>query len=859
MNNIRKLFLCVSACLVALTSAAQEEKGLNGQALDGALKDAKTQLKGDYHRRQRMQERMNANYEHQHRRMMDVIKRCNELSMSLYLQKKENTFDLSHALEEVTDEYKNFNQNRRPYDRVIRDMDVEIDRYARLLESLRRLPPALDDASMDFVPDSLRFRNDSLESHLRMAGSSLEKDVEAIAKVLADSASAPFVLSRKGQAERDTCIFYASELLKMYVESRSISVADSTYYREAYLRLRESYDYAKERYDMLQKEIFIDGEIAAWEIISRYKFYLKVAQMSANARFGPNAPEENRKKLVSIPFQTLNLLVLWLVCMGALMAAAKLVPPVKKLNINKQRRPLYALLAAIILFIFLRAGGEGTMPTFLWLLAALVMAILIRLKPEQLKYGAGLYLPTIVMTLVVIWLRESFMPNVLMNILFPPVLAVIFVWQLMSCLANSRKADSVDVTVCWASLSATGVATAFSVFGYVFLALMILVWWYFQLAAIMSLAAIWHLLKIYKDRRMEAKVEAFDKKITYVSGEEKKTLMFGATWFYDLVHDVIIPVLGTFSLPLCLHYSLDIFDFDDLYYTIYKEPFFQIISLDGKETFRFSLNSVVLLVSLFFIFKYVNKALHTIWHYLKYTSFLRKNNRKSIRTNEINLSLGNSVISILVWFVYALSIIQILKLPTGSLGLVAGGLSAGIGLALKDIINNFIYGIQLMSGRLRVGDWIECDGVRGRVSDINYQSTLVETTDGTQVAFLNTSLFGKNFNNLTRGNSYEFVKIVVGVSYGTDVDHVREVLERDLEVLKTKDKFGRDVVDPRYGIYVRFANFGDSAVEIAVKQFVLVPEKIGFVDMEKELIYKSLNNAGISIPFPQRDIHIVDK
>ena len=188
---------------------------------------------------------------------------------------------------------------------------------------------------------------------------------------------------------------------------------------------------------------------------------------------------------------------------------------------------------------------------------------------------------------------------------------------------------------------------------------------------------------------------------------------------------------------------------------------------------------------------------------------------------------------------------------------MAGGLSAGIGLAMKDIINNFIYGIQLMSGRLRVGDWIECDGIRGRVSDINYQSTLVETINGTQVAFLNSTLFSSSFNNLTRGDSYEFLKVVVGVAFGTPVERVREVLERELQQLRTKDKFGREVVEPKYGIVVRFSEFGDSAVEIAVKQYVLVPERIAFIDREKELIYKALNDNGITIPFPQRDIHII--
>ena len=98
---------------------------------------------------------------------------------------------------------------------------------------------------------------------------------------------------------------------------------------------------------------------------------------------------------------------------------------------------------------------------------------------------------------------------------------------------------------------------------------------------------------------------------------------------------------------------------------------------------------------------------------------------------------------------------------------------------------------------------------------------------------------------------------MVGVSYGTDIDKVREVLEKAMEVMKTKDRYGRDVVDPRFGIYIRFGEFSDSSVDIAVKQFVLAAEHIKYRDKAKEVIYNALKENGITIPFPQRDVHIV--
>ena len=783
MKPTKLLTIVFAAVLFALPVMAI----VDVQAMDSAMEQAKTELRRDYLRRQKMQERMNSNFEHQHGRMLQVIKKCNELSVMLYLQKKEYTFDLSYALEQVTTEYQAFSKNRTPYDRIVSDMDMEIDRYARLIESLRRLPPALDSSAVEFPDDSLRFRNDSLENHIKSANTTLQDDVEAIASI---PSSMPFFLSEQGQANRDTCMYYASEILRLYVESKNTIVADSTHYQEAYLRLKESYDYAKNRYNLLQREIFSDGQAAVWDIFARPQFYRRMAEAALSRR---------------------------------------------ETNVH-MKAPIW---------------------TFFWLLLAIIAALLVRLELRQIRRPIWLILPTIVVTLVVIFCRITFMPNILMNLLFPVVMSMGFVWQLLTCLVNVSKVNKEDKMVGWVSLGVIGASALSAIFGYIFISLMIVTWWYFQLAALLALEAINHLLDIYKENRLKKRIARNESRITYVTGGDKKALMFGATWFYDLVKDLVIPVLILISFPLCIRYSLNIFDFTDLFQTFYNTPFFQVIGLDGSVSFRLSVSNIVLLVGLYFVFKYFNKAIQAVWQQFRFTSVLRKTGRKSIQSNEVNLSLGKSIISVLVWFTYITVVVILLKIPTGSLGMVAGGLSAGIGLAMKDILNNFIYGIQLMSGRLRVGDWIECDGIRGRVTDINYQTTLVETVQNTQVAFPNASLFGKSFHNLTRNDAYEFVKVTVGVAYGVDFDRVRSILEEAIKPLRVKDKFGREVVDPKRGVNIRFNEFADSAVEVSVKQFVLVQERSAFIDYEKEAIYKALNAAGIQIPFPQCDVHMI--
>ena len=860
----------------------------SGSNLSVTLKNLRNELEGDYHRISLTQEKLSTRYEEQHQKMVDIIKQCNELSLMLYSQKPDYTFDLSFALEKVTREYNDFNEDRMPYDRIVNALDIEIDRYARLIESLRRLPPELND--LEVVPDSLAYHNDTLDFHLQKNESLLQQALEQEMTALAEAEEKgehPFLLDKEGEVDRDSCLFYASELLKMYADSKNQAVSDSIHYREAYLRLKESYDYAMDYYKVLQRNVFTEGQTPWNVILADPGKYWQLAKDALREKFNPDYWKDMSSKesepgegdamindsrasfvvaFINILFHLFSFLLIWGLVALIVVLIYRFVKPVRKYVTKEQRHYIILLLTCLLFLSGSGSSGDNEMVdkaaklanTFIWLLAAIYAALLLRLKPEKLKMGVHNYTPIIVTALFVIGCRVLFLPNAVMNFIFPPLLLILVLWQLYICLTRGRKSDKPDAVIGWISLGVTAVAMITSWTGFIFLSLLILVWWYFQLAAILTLTTVWHLLEWYKETRLNKKLAQYRDKITFVSGPDKEKLMFGATWFYELIRNVVIPVAALLSVPLCVRLSIGVFEFNDLYDSIFVKPFILFMGKDGTESFHMSLNYLILLGCLAFVFHYADKVLHTIWQSFRYHLFMRKYNRTSIRNNEINMSLGNSIISVVVWFTYIVIVIVTLQIPTGSLGLIAGGLSAGIGIALKDILNNFIYGIQLMGGRLRVGDWIECDGVRGRVSDINYQSTLVVTENATQVAFLNAALFNKNFTNLTRNNSYELTKLIVGVEYGTDIQHVREVLESAMEVMKTKDKYGRDVVDPAYGINVRFSDFGESSVNIAVKQYVLVAERVAYVDKAKEVIYTALNNAGITIPFPQCDVHMKD-
>ena len=829
-----------------------------GHNLNQTLRVLRNELDADYRQIDKNRDRLTEDYEKQRQKMIDMMKQCDELALKLYSQKQGFTFDVSYALQKVTQQYNEFSQDRGPFDRIVSNLNVEMERYARLIESLRRLPPELD--TIIGVPDSLLLHYDTLNP-LFFSRTHLELDQEV--KAMADSLSTPFLLDEQGQNDREQCISYACDLLMMYADTKAVVVADSIHYYETFLRLKETYEYAHNYYQVLQDRIFVEGQTPWFTILTHPQRYWRQVISDIQEKYN----KEYTLQVFIVLLFVVELLVSWLIASLILIPIFRRVKTLKDKFTRGQRRYLSLLLGILITIIvnsilwkdgMLHIAAKLT-NTFLWLLIAILIALFFRLAPRQLKYGVKLYLPVFCTALAVIWCRVIFMPNSLMNYIFPPVLIAFFIWQLIACLRNAKKVNRGDRFLGWISLVTTGAALVVSIAGYIFASLLILVWWYFQLATIHAFFTILHLIVQYRDRRMKPRIEDYRSRITFITGPGKETLMFGATWFYDLVKEVVLPVIGLLSIPFCLHLALDVFDFEDLYNNIYHHNFVQLVNDSGVDTFRLSFHGILVLICLFFVFRYINRALHAIWQQCRYALFMRKHNRKTIRNNEINLSLGNSIISVLVWLTYIVVIVLTLHIPTSSLSLVAGGLSAGIGFALKDTLNNFIYGIQLMSGRLRIGDWIVCDGIRGKVTHIGYQSTEIETVDGAEMSFLNATLFAKNFSNLTRNHGYEFVKITVGVAYGTDIQRVREILGEALKTLQDKDSFGRDIVDQKRGVSITLEDMDDSAVTIAVKQQVLVAERIGYIDKAKELIYNTLNENGIAIPFPQCDIHLINE
>ena len=209
-----------------------------------------------------------------------------------------------------------------------------------------------------------------------------------------------------------------------------------------------------------------------------------------------------------------------------------------------------------------------------------------------------------------------------------------------------------------------------------------------------------------------------------------------------------------------------------------------------------------------------------------------------------------NVIQLVVWGAWLLISLGIMRVNNTWLVVVSGGLSTGIGFAMKDIIENIYYGISLMAGRIKVGDWIVCDGTRGRVSSISYTSTMLEAIDGSVIAFTNSQLLLKNYKNLTKNHGYELVVLDVGVAYGTDFARCRQLLIDAIKELH--------VTDPRKEPNVLLKEFGDNSVNLKI--VVWLPVITQALDQSRilECVYNTLAANNIEIPFPQRDLHIIN-
>lgn len=846
----KKIIAAVLALLVIVPASAV----LSERDLAHTLSVLRYELSGTYRNSERMAQRMKGSGERQHARLVRMMQQSNELSLMLYSQKQDYTFDMTYALNEVSRQYDEFSSRRLPFDDIVKRLDIDIDRYTRLIHTLKSLPPSTTVEYLDSLGNVV-----VLDASVRVGSrSGLERRFEQRENA--------FQLDSLGQSDRDSCIFYAQQLLDISIAQKERLVTDSTHYQQTASMLKSAYDYAQQRYKNVQNKIFIEGQTGYLTLLKSFKRYWHQASMDAKDKYSLNqhAVHSQWRGPMVVGF---SLFVLFYLIVSVVVSVVVVNFLLKRTRIFKRERFLKnrftsILISTVIIFALsiMLASAFSTqhffsmaskiLVEFAWMLAAIFTSLIIRVDEDSVRKGIGLYLPTLLMCLIIISFRIAFIPNSLINIIFPPILLVFTVFQGLS-LKHFRKAlPQSDMVFGWVSLLVMVVTTVIAFYGYVLLGVQLLIWWFFQLTLLQTVSAVYDILSIYYEKHIR------NTKLRYI--EEHPDMphrsdedMIAVTWPHAFIKQALLPVAIVVSIPLSIYMASGVFDLTGVFKEYFLYPF---LNVEGYISLSFY--KIVTVLGLYFIFSFLNYFMKAWYRQYKIRSILKHSSVKVLNENQVNFTLAANVIGIILWGVYVISLFIILKIPTTAIKVIGAGLATGLGFAMKDILNNFFYGVQLMSGRLRVGDYVECDGIRGKVDSITYQTTQIVAGDGSVMAFPNSTLFNKNFKNLTKNHSYELLSFPVGVKYGVDVADVRRIIIDALLPLQKKDKYGRDILDPKFGVQIRFQDFGDNSVNLSVVQFVSVEEKFTYASRAKEAIYNALNEHGIEIPFPQRDLYI---
>ena len=188
------------------------------------------------------------------------------------------------------------------------------------------------------------------------------------------------------------------------------------------------------------------------------------------------------------------------------------------------------------------------------------------------------------------------------------------------------------------------------------------------------------------------------------------------------------------------------------------------------------------------------------------------------------------------------------------LAIVSGALALGIGFGLQEIANNFVSGLILLFERpIRAGDFVTVGDIEGFVRKISIRATEIETLDNQNVLVPNSELVSGRVTNWVLRDPHGRIRLEVGVAYGSDVDTVRDILE---EVACTHSEVITDGRAP--APRALFMGFGDSSLDFELRcRINRIDRRFSVLSDLNFAIDAAFRKAGISIPFPQRDLHIV--
>lgn len=718
--------------------------------------------------------------------LISIVKQADQNSIMLYSQRNGYIFDMTYACHEATEQFKKFKSKAVPFRQMIKKNNVEVARFDSLINYLYGMNTMF--------------------------------------------------LSEEAQVNRNVDLTLAVNIRRQLVEKQKQLQAYVQAYDRTDHKLQALNDYANRRYEDIQNSIFNNGGDNYLRILRNFSMNYKEAKTSVTEKYKP-VPGMMSQWDVRIIFILFGIIIFWgLISIFLNLFTIRIViTQLMKHGMFENRKESFmakrpclimamtVVTFAVILGIVRMAVTQNfvimasqLLVEYSWLVGVILVSILLRVDNDKIKNTFRIYSPLMLVGFIVIVFRIILIPNDLVNLIFPPVLLLCALWQWNVIGRKHNQVLRTDKTYAFISLAVFGASTIFAWTGFTLLAVQLIIWWTMQLTCVLTITCCEGWLSVYAKRKKLA-----DKAIT-------------DKWLYRFIYKVLLPISGVLSFIISIYWAADVFNMSDTTWEIFNKDYIK------TSNFTASLYSISEVACLYFLFNYIN---------ITSVDFMRHHFEKADPTSAASkIVMFKNVMQVIIWGIWLMIALNVFQVGKSWLLAIFAGLSTGLGFASKDILENIYYGVSLMMGRVKVGDYIICDGTRGKVSSISYTSTMLEATDGSVIAFQNSQLFSKNYKNMTKNHGYELDILEVGIAYGSNVKEVKQIL---IDALMKLDCIYQDK-----GVKVLLKSFDDSCITLRIVVWVNVLTQAIDDATIMECIYDTLNDHNIEIPFPQREITI---
>lgn len=718
--------------------------------------------------------------------LISIVKQADQNSIMLYSQRNGYIFDMTYACHEATEQFKKFKSKAVPFRQMIKKNNVEVARFDSLINYLYGMNTMF--------------------------------------------------LSEEAQVNRNVDLTLAVNIRRQLVEKQKQLQAYVQAYDRTDRKLQALNDYANRRYEDIQNSIFNNGGDNYLRILRNFSMNYKEAKTSVTEKYKP-VPGMMSQWDVRIIFILFGIIIFWgLISIFLNLFTIRIViTQLMKHGMFENRkesfmakRPCLIMAMTVVTFAFILGivrmavtqnfviMASQLLVEYSWLVGGILVSILLRVDNDKIKNTFRIYSPLMLVGFIVIVFRIILIPNDLVNLIFPPVLLLCALWQWNVIGRKHNQVLRTDKTYAFISLAVFGVSTIFAWTGFTLLAVQLIIWWTMQLTCVLTITCCEGWLSVYAKRKKLA-----DKAIT-------------DKWLYRFIYKVLLPISGVLSFIISIYWAADVFNMSDTTWEIFNKDYIK------TSNFTASLFSISEVACLYFLFNYIN---------ITSVDFMRHHFEKADPASAASkIVMFKNVMQVIIWGIWLMIALNVFQVGKSWLLAIFAGLSTGLGFASKDILENIYYGISLMMGRVKVGDYIICDGTRGKVSSISYTSTMLEATDGSVIAFQNSQLFSKNYKNMTKNHGYELDILEVGIAYGSNVKEVKQIL---IDALIKLDCIYQDK-----GVKVLLKSFDDSCITLRIVVWVNVLTQAIDDATIMECIYDTLNDHNIEIPFPQREITI---